>query len=246
MIVITRGFPIMLQDKDFKLIKDKKIRNLYQTIYSHLKHIDQLQTVDELKAHETLFKAYKNGYTSNHKMFKALLKEHLSNPYIYMDWFQVFITSKIDYLNRPKLKHLDELLKYCELQSTFGYLFLITDTLAKHHVGFINLISRIDILSYILIHDLDLDKTHLPYYPQNLIQDFGIEYAMDGRLMKNEKYIALWEYIHFKIRGFIKELDTALIQFQAHEVTLITFYIEHIGLKLKQKRTYLMDYIKTL
>jgi len=236
----------MLQDKDLKLIKDKKIRNLYQTIYSHLKHIEQLQTVDEIKAHETLFKAYKNGYTSDHKMFKALLKEHLANPYIYIDWFQVFITSKIDYLNRPKLKQLDDLLKYCELQSSFGYLFLITDTLAKHHVSFINLISRIDILSYILIHDLNLDKNNLPYYPQNLILDFGIEYAMDGSLMKNEKYIALWEYIHFKIQGFIKELDTTLIQFQAHEVTLITFYIENIDSKLKQKRRDLMDYLKTL
>lgn len=236
----------MLQDNDLKMVKDKKLRALYQIIYIHLKHIEDLASKDELLEYQSLFKAYKNGYTSNNKTFKSLLKSHINFSYIYIDWLNVFIESKIYYLEIPKLKHLDDLFKFAELQSKIGFMFLITDKLAKHHLSIINNISKIDVISFLLLHDSGLKENTLIYYPLQLVEDFGIELSMDGSYMKNEKYVALWEYLHFKIQGFIKEIEPLLIQFQDHEVLIINDFIKTIQFQLITKRNTLIKHLKSL
>ena len=235
----------MLKDHDFKFIKDKKLRILYQTVWAHLDYIDNLSSITELDNYHTLFKAYKNGYTSNHKMFKSLLKTHMLYPDIFLDWLPVYIESKSSYLEKKHIKDLDDLYNFSKLTSKFGLLLLITDKLAKQHLNFINTISKVDVIGKLLGNDKELMSLQKTYFPTRLIEDFGIEQSLDDIFMKNEKYIALWEYLHFKVQGFMKEIEIMLIQFNDIEVHLITTYIERIKTDLKIRRDILIKYIKT-
>lgn len=236
----------MLQVTNFKIIKDKKLRALYQNVYTHLSYVDTLHSKDELLAHKQLFKAYKNGYTSNNKMFKNLLKSQLEFPYIHIDWIGVFIDARLDYAQTKTLKRLDDLLKYAELTSRFGFLCLITDQHAKHHITIINNLSKIDVLAYILLNDDTLKSKHQLHYPKQLIEDFGIEISVDNQYMKNEKYMSLWEFIHFKVQTFIKDVEPMLNQFKKEEILLISFYLNLIKDELKIKRDDLISHFKKL
>ncbi|MFA7418016.1 MAG: hypothetical protein WCZ19_05675 [Acholeplasma sp.] len=236
----------MLQDAHFKIIKDKKLRSLYQNVYTHLSYIDHLHTKDDLLAYQKLFKAYKNGYTSNNEMFKNLLKSQLAFPYIHIDWIGVFIDARLDYIQTKTLKRLDNLLKYAELTSKFGFLYLITDQQAKHHLSIINNLSKIDVLSYILLNDDTLKSKNLLHYPKQLIEDFGIEYSVDDQYMKNEKYISLWEFIHFKVKAFITSVEPMIHQFNSDQLLLINLYLKLVNENLKTKRVALIKHYEKI
>lgn len=242
--MFRRRFPIMLKDKDFKVIKDKKLRTLYQNIYLHLNYIENLESKDDLLHYESLFKAYKNGYTSNQKSFKSLQKVHKLFPFIHLDWLGVFIKSKLDYIENNRIKRLDDLLHYAETQSTFGFLLLICDKLAKNHLHIITTLSKIDKLSYILLYDDALKEKSLIHYPIQLIQDFGIEVDMHSKYLKNTQYIGLWEYLLFKINEMITYVEPQLIQFDISEYHLIVLYLDKIKVSLKNKRDNLIGYLE--
>ena len=90
----------------------------------------------------------------------------------------------------------------------------------------INGLAIIDVFSNLLLTDNDLkNKTKKLQYPSQLIEDFGVELSMDNLYMKNDKYIALWEYIHFKVQTEISDLKPKLITFKSHEFEFITYYI---------------------
>lgn len=239
-----RGFPIMLQVSDFKSIKDKKTSILYQIVYEHLKHIESLNDKEGLIAYQNLFNAYVNGYTSNQKSFKNLLKVHKIFPYMHLDWLGVFIKSKLNYLENKRMKRLDDLLLYAEVQSTFGFLLLICDKLAKNHLHIITTLSKIDMLSYILLHDDILKEKELIHYPIQLIEDFGVEVDMHSKYLKNEQYMGLWEYLLFKINEMITIVEPQLIQFDTSEHDLTIFYIQKIKVLLKNKRDDFIHHLK--
>lgn len=234
----------MLQVSDFKSIKDKKTRFLYQIIYYHLKYIESLNDKESLLAYESLYHAYKNGYTSNQKSFKDLLKVQQHFPYIHLDWLGVFIKSKLDYIEDKRIKRLDDLLYYAEVQSTFGFLLLICDKLARNHLNMITILSKMDKLSYILLHDDDLKEQELIHYPTQLLEDFGVEVDMNLKYLKNKQYMGLWEYLLFKINEMITLIEPQLIQFDTTEYDLIVLYIHKIKILLKNKRDGLIKYLE--
>ncbi len=228
----------MLQLTDFKAIKNKQIKTLYQNVWTHLDYIRSLHSESDLLTYQEMFKAYKNGYASN-KMFKALMKSQIDYTYIYVDWFSVYINAKLTYLNKTEFKRIDDLLKFAELQSTTGFLFLITDKLAKHHIQMINLLSKIDIVSYILLNDHELLKKQIPHYPKQLLEDFDVSTSLEGVYMINEGYLALWRYLSFKVDGWIVALKPYLIQFQDEEVQLMSLFIKRVQNMLDNKQKHL-------
>jgi len=60
---------------DFKLIKLKNKRKLYQIIYDHLNYIESLDDVIHLNDYLNNLKSYLNGYTPKTKLFKNLRKK---------------------------------------------------------------------------------------------------------------------------------------------------------------------------
>lgn len=225
----------MLQLTDFKVIKNKQTKTLYQNVWTNLDYIRSLNSESDLLNYQNMFKAYKNGYASN-KIFKALMKSHIDFSYIYIDWLNVYAHSKLSYLKQTQFKRMDDLLNFSELQSVTGFLFLITDKLAKHHIQMINLLSRIDIVSYILLNDHELLKNQTPHYPKQLLEDFDVSTSLEGFYMINEGYLALWRYLSFKVDGWIKEFKPYLIQFQDEEVQLISTFIKRVQDMLKNKQ----------
>jgi len=225
----------MLQLTDFKVIKNKKVKTLYQNVWTHLDYIRSLKSESDLLSYQEMFKAYKNGYASN-KMFKNLMTSHIEFPYIYVDWLNVYINARLTYMNQPQFKRIDDLLKFAELHSALGFLFLVTDKLAKHHLPMINLLSKIDIISFILLNDHELLKNQTPHYPKQLLEDFDVSTSLEGVYMINEGYLALWRYLSFKVDGWIKEYKPYLIQFQDEEVQLISIFIERVSNMLKNKQ----------
>lgn len=225
----------MLQLTDFKALKNKQVKTLYQNVWTHLDYIRSLKSESELLSYQEMFKAYKNGYTSN-KLFKQLMKSHIAFPYIYIDWLNVYINAKLTYLKQPHFKRMDDLLKFAELQSVVGFLFLITDKLAKHHLQIINLLSKIDILTNFLLNDHELLKNKIPHYPIQLLEDFDVSTSLEGTYMINDGYLAIWRYLAFKVDGWIKEFNPYLIQFQDAEVEIISIFIKRVQKMLKNKQ----------
>jgi len=235
----------MLQTNDFKQIKNKHIRKLYQNVYYHLDQIASMTNKEDVVAYQNLFKAYKNGYTSNHKMFKKLLKSNIKFPHIYIDWFFVYIDKKLQYLNKPELKRLDDLYVYAQLQSKLGFLMLITHQNAKLNLDMINTLSVIDIYTDILLNDDTYLLENKIHYPTGLIEDFGVEKNLDGHYLKNEQYVGLWEYLLFKVQSDMKLIMPQHMLFQPYEAQIIDTVLKRAKEGLKLKRQALIDHLKT-
>ncbi|WP_025725432.1 hypothetical protein [Acholeplasma granularum] len=231
----------MHQIEEFNIIKDKNLKNLYQIVYQHLKYIDDAPNIEALHTYKKYLLAYHNGYTSDQKLFKKLQKYHLLFKEINISWLGVFLDYKINYFDQFSLKSYDNLITYAKLQSKFSFLFLITDKLAKNHLNIISSLGIIDILSDILLNDEKLNSQSKINYPEQLLFDFNVEISLNKSFLKNDKYIGLWEYIHFKVRTEINLIKPLIITFLPHEIELIKLYINDIISRLNERRNFLIS-----
>lgn len=233
----------MIQIEDFKVVKDKKIRFLYETISEHLNYVFNTDDMELLNSYIKRVLAYLNGYTEKDKLFSHLRKTNFDHPYLFLQWLIEYAKFKIEYIKQPKIKRFDDLLLYSNNQSPYGFLFLITDNLAARHINIISNIAKIDILTYILKHDNALKLSGKIHYPLQLIEDYGLDYSFENTYMKNEAYTALFEMIHFKIEGYIKTLTASLDYFKDHESLVIKNFINVRKDYLQSQRKSLIDHL---
>lgn len=234
----------MIQIDDLKVIKDKKIKILYETIAAHLNYVFNLESLDELNNYIKRVLAYQNGYTEKDKLFTNLRKVHLEHPNLVIDWLTEYAKFKISYIKQPKIKRFDDLLLYAMSQSPYAFLMLITDNLAQRHLEIIYDIGKIDMLSFILKNDDALKQHQKIHYPVQLIEDYGLDISFQNTYMKNESYAALWEMIHFKIQGYIKSVSLSLNQFKVDEILFLEHFIDTRKAFLIEKRNYLINHLK--
>lgn len=219
----------MIQTTIFKPIKDKQTRFLYESVANQLNHIETLSTIDALDVYIKSVLAYLNGFTEKNKLFKDLRKTHQIHPNLYMRWLIEFAKFKQHYIEFPKIKRLDDLMLYAEHQSTFSYLLLITDEMASNHLVVINNLARIDVLSNILLSINSLKKNGRIHLPIQLIEDYHLEESLDGTYMINERFIALWELIAYKLKLLIKDVNLYLNDFDQVKQNFIMLHLKSIS-----------------
>src|SRR5690554_5463822 len=110
---------------DFKLIKIRKKRKLYQIIYNHLNYIADLNDYSLLNNYLNDLKSYLNGYTPKNKLFKILRKVHLKEPYLNLIYLLKFCENILNYLKYPEIKRFIDLIVYAKETSKLGFLLLI-------------------------------------------------------------------------------------------------------------------------
>ncbi len=231
----------MIQTSIFKPIKDKQTRFLYESIAHQLNYIETLSTVDALDGYIKRVLAYLNGFTEKNKLFKDLRKTHQIHPNLYIRWLIEFAKFKIHYTQYPNIKRLDDLMLFAERQSTFSYLLLITDKNASDHIKIIGDLAKVDILSHVLLNADTLKKNNQIHFPTQLIEDYHLEESLDGSYMINERYIALWEMIAYKIKVLSEGISLAYGLFNESEAYLIEAFtktrFKELNSHLKKKYT---------
>lgn len=216
----------MIQIQQFKTIKDKHTKFLYETISNQLNHIESLHSIEQLNNYIKRVLAYLNGFTEKDKLFKNLRIAHNHFPYLYIQWFIEYAKFKIHYMDYPTIKRLDDLLIYTEKQSTFSYLFLITDEHAQKHLHIINDLARIDVLSSVLLNVDFLKKNNQIHFPRQLVEDYHLEETLDGKYLINDRYIALWEMIAHWIKVFKERVRLSFGYFNTTEQAVIDTFIQ--------------------
>ena len=212
---------------NFNLIKDKKNKKLYQTLYYHLTYIETLNNLDELENHLNNMKSYLNGYTSKDKIFKNLRKVHLNNLYLNTNYFIDFINYKMKLIQNLEITQFNDLNNYAINTSKLGYLLLITNKNNNLNLEAIKELSIIDSLSYILLNYNDLLLNNKIHFAKQDIKDFNLIKDKNGYVI-NLSLLSLWNRISKKVKDSLNNYKKAIIFFDDCLILLINDYLSNV------------------
>ncbi|HHY96916.1 MAG TPA: hypothetical protein GYA04_02655 [Acholeplasma sp.] len=216
---------MFLKNEYLESIKDKKIKILYEIVSNHLNYVRKLDTVDSLNIYIKDILSFINGYTPKDKKFKQLRKYFLYAP-LNLDFLYQYAKIKIEYLENPKLRRLDDLMIYFEKQSLFGMLLFITDPKAQIHLEPILLLSKIDKIYETLLHLNELKQTNQIHLPIQLIEDYGLEIVLDKNVyLMNDRFFGVWNLFYIKLNQLLESLKPKMILFDDLHQELIFNYL---------------------
>jgi len=222
-----------------KPLLDKNLRFLYETISKHLHNLESLVDTKQIDSYQTDLKAYLNGYTKKDSLFKDLRKaESFSYP-IHTPILLEYAKFKNQYIINNKLKTLDDLYYYCKHTSTLSFLLLICGEDFLKPLELINDVAQVDVLTDILTNFQVLQKKGDINFPLALINDYDIDFTLEGNYLLNAKFIAMWDMLAYKVFMLIQNLSSKLHLFEdTHQLILKEF--------LKDIKQTLMNFEKTV
>lgn len=226
----------MLINEFIKPIKDKKLRALYQILIEHLTSIQMINDLDVLKQTQNDVLAFLNGYTNDQKSYKLLRKSYKEYPSIHIKLLYTFLQYKSYYLNNLEIRSLDNYYKYAHEQSILGFTLYILNVLPKEHYESIMTLSRIDVLSDLLLNADFYQQKGFIHFPKQFIDDYGISMDLNGYFLKNAAYIQMYEYLFYKIRQDIEKLNIFLELIYPDLKEIISNYLKEITLSLTKLR----------
>src|SRR5690606_13262907 len=98
----------------------------------------------------------------------------------------------------------------------------------------IDSVAKIDQLSNILINFQDLQKNRLINFPLSLINDYDIDFTLEGNYLLNAKFIAMWDMLAYKVFMLIQDLSSKLHLFEDVHQVIIGEFLRDIKEKLTQ------------
>lgn len=218
----------MLQISYFKPIKDKQIKFLYETFTKHLHNIEKFKSIEACDQYANDLKAFMNGHTKKDPLFKDLRKAIIPGYKFYPEVLLEFVKFKSLYLKNPRVKTLEDLYLYTAHQSSFGFLLLSLGDSFQKPLKLIETLGIIDGLSNILTNFHALNKQGLIHFPFNLIQDYDIDFDLDGNFLINDKFIHMWDMIAYKVLMLINEVQLTKHQFDELNQMLVDTFIKDI------------------
>lgn len=228
----------MMKKIHLKDIKDKKTNQFYEIIIDHLDFIFFEENIDLLKQHHLNLMAYKNGFTDKDKLFKNLRKAHVNFKDFNIDLLISYNKNKLFYLENKKLKRMDDLYRYAFEQSRLAFFLLLLNERLVENVDFIKNVAIFDILSFIIL-ELSTKYPNEIFIPIQLIEDYSIEFSLEGKLMVNDNLLFMLDYLYKKIKASfdIIEINSNLL------VEPLNIFLIKTS---KSRLLALHDYLKTL
>ncbi|WP_129614267.1 hypothetical protein [Acholeplasma hippikon] len=208
-------------------VKDKKLRFFYESIYDMLENITLIKDIEYLEKLEKDFLAFKNGYTDKSKLFKNLRKAQIFNKELVVDLFILLIKQRVFYLNNPKVKRMDDLLRYAYEQSFMSFFLMISNPSSIKQIELIKSLSTFDCLSNLILYAEEKINENEITFPSQMLEDYAIEYTLDGKIMMNDNYLFLIDYLFKKIKENYQFLEININQLNEPLNYMLLAYIKH-------------------
>lgn len=217
----------MLKKTLLTVIKDKKKRLFYESILNMLFFIQETHTQSDLNLIQKELLAFKNGYTNKLKIYKNLRKAQAIKKDLNIDLFILFSKQRQFYLENTSLKRFDDLIRYAYEQSLIGFFFLISINSPDKSIQFFQELSSCDILSNICLEDKDKLYPIIVSIPNQMLEDYAVEYSIEGKIMVNENYLYLLDYLYKKIKIHANYLTLNLSQYDENISIILNSYINY-------------------
>src|SRR5690606_6318369 len=125
-----------------------------------------------------------------------------------------------------------DLYTYTINQSKVAFLFLsIGDGFLKP-IDLIQELGMIDKMTHIIINFETLKQKKALHNTRALIDDYHIEYDLDGQFLLNNRFFAMWDMLAYKVMMSIQKLFEQLHRFRTLDQKLIHSLLTHFKQQL--------------